>query len=150
MLYIGSKADIGYISDNNRFWIWVLVKDWYHFFFNLLNEVSHHQRTGSVEKNVSLKVTLTLTKLLLSCWFLHLQGHIDYFDYTVLYIATAFFTIFLLPKVSSQWTRHQMKLVFLASTTQIPSTRYLSNIFVPLSASWFTNILCAVRSWINL
>ena len=85
--------------------------------------------------------------------FFILKGDIGCFDYTVLTMedlhSNRFFsTNFLLPKVTSWWTRHQIKLVFLASTTQIPSTRYLSNIFVQLSAWRF--ISYAVRRRIHL
>lgn len=79
ILYIGSNADIGCISATNRFLYLSAIKCWSNFFFNLLNEVTHRQNKGSVEKNVSLKVTLNIKK-----WFLHLEGHIEHFDYTVL------------------------------------------------------------------
>ena len=86
-----------------------------------------------------------------NCYKLCLFIQMDTLTLTILvtrFLATVCFTIFLLPKVSSEWTRHQIKLVFLASTTQISSTRYLGNIFVQLSAWWF--ISYAVRRQFNL
>ena len=66
ILYVGSNADIGCISATNRFLYLGAIKAWNHFFFNLLNEVTHRQNKGSVEKNVSLKETLNITKMVSS------------------------------------------------------------------------------------
>ena len=66
ILYVGSNADIGCISATNRFLYLSAIKTWNHFFFNLLNEVTHRQNKGSAEKIFSLKVTLDITKLVSS------------------------------------------------------------------------------------